>query len=74
MLDNRKLLLVISASAFALAGTPAFAQDEPAAAETAADAGANEIVVTGSRIARRDFEAASPIVTPIGTAITSTTT
>jgi outer membrane receptor protein involved in Fe transport len=72
MLDNRKLLLVISASALALAGTPAFAQDEPDAAEMAADAGANEIVVTGSRIARRDFEAASPIVTLGADAVAAT--
>jgi len=48
---------------------PAFAQDavdaaDAVAAEPAADASADaEIVVTGSRIARRDFEANSPIVT-----------
>lgn len=78
MSHNSKLLLVISASAFALAGTPALAQQEPSAVEAVADAaaqdgtGGQDIIVTGSRIARRDFEAASPIVTLGADAVAAT--
>lgn len=70
MLENRKLLLVMSVSAFALTGVPAFAQEVPgdAGAESAPDA----IVVTGSRIARRDFSASSPIVTMGSDAVAAT--
>ena len=49
-------------SSIALAALPAaaFAQEAPASDDTGAD---QEIIVTGSRIQRRDFEASSPIVT-----------
>lgn len=56
----RALLLTVSA----IFSASAFAQT-PEAAQTAADENAelqNEIVVTGSRIARPDFEAPNPIV------------
>lgn len=72
MLDNRKLLLVVSASALALTGAPALAQDGPGGGEATAGAAPSEIVVTGSRIARRDFEAASPIVTLGADAVAAT--
>lgn len=64
-----------SAAIFIAGASPAFAQDnaaaQPAEAEPispvdtteAAPAGDETIVVTGSRIARRDYEANSPIVT-----------
>jgi outer membrane receptor protein involved in Fe transport len=70
MFDNRKLLLMVSASILSFAATPAMAQDS--AGGTAAESGTSEIVVTGSRIARRDFEAASPIVTLGSDAVSAT--
>lgn len=70
MLDNRKLLLGLSASIFAFAGAPASAQDQ--VVREADETATGEIVVTGSRIARRDFEAASPIVTIGADAIAAT--
>ncbi|WP_404711993.1 TonB-dependent receptor domain-containing protein [Sphingomonas sp. MMS24-J13] len=62
--NNRSLLrttaLASITSALLGIGTPVLAQNAPAAA---AEPAGQEIVVTGSRIARRDFEANSPIVT-----------
>ncbi len=57
----RALLLAGCAGTFAVAA-PAVAQDAPADQAASADEG-DAIVVTGSRILRRDFEANSPIVT-----------
>src|SRR3546814_8977533 len=71
MLDNRKLTLAISASVISLLSAPASAQDE-SDGEAAAAAPAQEIVVTGSRISRRDFEASSPIVTLGSDAVSAT--
>lgn len=57
---QRKSLLtgasVLAAAAAALTGTPAYAQD-------AEDDSEDAIVVTGTRLARQDFEAISPITT-----------
>ncbi|WP_062768539.1 TonB-dependent receptor domain-containing protein [Sphingopyxis terrae] len=72
MLDNRKLLLTISASIISLAGAPVWAQTDSATDQAAEEAPAQEIVVTGSRISRRDFEAPSPIVTLGSDAVSST--
>jgi len=47
----------------AFSATPSVAQDASAAGPQAAEAASDAIVVTGSRIVRRDFEANSPIVT-----------
>ena len=68
---NRTLLrttaLVSITSAMLGLSMPAMAQDAAAAAPTSAEpappASGQDIVVTGSRIARRDYEANSPIVT-----------
>src|SRR5690606_14189486 len=58
---------LLASAVFALGmAAPAAAQDEPAGEEDAAEetaAPANSIVVTGSRIARQDYTATSPIVT-----------
>ena len=60
------MLLRATASAIALIASPAFAQSAPAlAAATTGDADMpkpDEIVVTGSRIRRADFETANPVV------------
>ena len=60
----RKSLLAgasVLAAAAALAGTPAFAQDN---SNTNASSGDDEaIVVTGTRLVRQDFEAISPVTT-----------
>src|SRR5262245_42854542 len=57
---QRKSLLtgasVLAAATAALAGTPAFAQDQDQQEEEA-------IVVTGTRLVRQDFEAISPVTT-----------
>lgn len=57
---QRKSLLtgasVLAAAAAALTGTPAYAQD-------AEDDSEDAIVVTGTRLARQDFEAISPVTT-----------
>lgn len=71
MSDNIKRMLVISASVLSLASAPAFAQDD-ATGEAGAASGTSEIVVTGSRIARRDFSASSPIVTLGSDAVSAT--
>jgi outer membrane receptor protein involved in Fe transport len=70
MLNNRRFLFMASASFLSFAATPALAQN--AGDDTVADSGTNDIVVTGSRIARRDFEAASPIVTLGADAVAAT--
>lgn len=67
----RKVALLASSAGFGLIAlaAPAAAQDAPAAvqdAPAAAPATKDEIVVTGSRIARKDFSSNSPIVT-VGT-------
>lgn len=67
-LSRQKLLVSCAAVALCSLTQPAFAQDETAAApasadEAAPDAAGGEIVVTGSRIARQDYQANSPIVT-----------
>jgi outer membrane receptor protein involved in Fe transport len=60
---SRALLLAGVAGAFGIA-TPALAQAQSAAeAEPDAAPAENRIVVTGSRIARQDYTATSPIVT-----------
>ena len=51
--------ILASAVAAALGGSPAYAQDAPAGAQGPLE----EVVVTGSRIVRRDLEANSPIMT-----------
>jgi outer membrane receptor protein involved in Fe transport len=60
----RKSLLAgasVLAAAAALAGTPAFAQDN---SNTSASSGDDEaIVVTGTRLVRQDFQAISPVTT-----------
>jgi outer membrane receptor protein involved in Fe transport len=55
-------LTAVAAAIFSL-GAPAMAQNQAAAGPPAPEAATQDIVVTGSRIARRDFEANSPIVT-----------
>jgi outer membrane receptor protein involved in Fe transport len=64
MKNINRLGLTASAAAIAFgivfASSPAFAQDKPADATAAADEGAT-IIVTGSRIARVDLQATSPI-------------
>lgn len=66
-------MLVISASVISLASVPAFAQDKLTGEDDAgAASGTSEIVVTGSRIARRDFSASSPIVTLGSDAVSAT--
>lgn len=57
-----KVALLASASA-AILSSPAIAQDVPAPVEAV---GEEEVVVTGSRIQRRDFVATSPIATVTG--------
>jgi len=60
----RRLMVTTASAAILAAGAqPAFAQDTSAATASAAAPADQEIVVTGSRIARRDYEANSPIVT-----------
>lgn len=60
MTANRARLLCASALAGVVATTaPAFAQD----AAAVADAQVSEVIVTGSRIARKDYISESPIVT-----------
>ncbi|HEX6865718.1 MAG TPA: hypothetical protein VF122_00660, partial [Caulobacteraceae bacterium] len=60
---GRLLASTIICGAMALAGSPAFAQDE----STTTDATEVEgIVVTGSRIIRQDYVANSPIATVTG--------
>ena len=69
-----------SIAVLALSAAPAHAQNEPqpdVPSDTpapAADQGANTILVTGSRIARRDYTATSPIVTETSGAVLSQTT
>ena len=61
-----KVALLASASA-AILSSQALAQDAPAPAPTPAETvGEEEVVVTGSRIQRRDFVATSPIATVTG--------
>jgi len=69
-IDRTTLLRAMLSSSVALAAMaatqPAFAQDEPSAPAqqpAAAEDGEATIVVTGSRIARRDYTATSPITT-----------
>lgn len=50
----------ISAVLSAVFATPAIAQDAPASGEQVVE---QDIVITGSRIARRDYDSASPILT-----------
>ena len=60
----RKSLLAgasVLAAAAALAGTPAFAQDNSNASASSGDDEA--IVVTGTRLVRQDFQAISPVTT-----------
>lgn len=63
-LKSKRRLLAGAALLGLAAGQPAYAQsgDGPASSEPEA-ATAQDIVVTGSRIVRRDFSASSPIVT-----------
>jgi len=58
--QGKLLLSCASAAILCSLAQPAFAQD---ATEAQADAADQSIVVTGSRIVRRDYEANSPIVT-----------
>lgn len=68
---SRKVFITLCCSASALATASAYAQDAapqdaPASSSTAAsgdEPGKGDIVVTGSRIARRDYTSESPIVT-----------
>jgi outer membrane receptor protein involved in Fe transport len=62
---RRALLAGTTCAGLLALAAPALAQDAPAAAAEAAPP-AQDIVVTGSRIARRDYQANSPIVT-VGT-------
>ena len=69
----------VSTMALAMAALPfaAQAQEAPAVApaqgdEAQADSGQAEIVITGSRIARRDYQATSPIVTVSSDALAAT--
>jgi outer membrane receptor protein involved in Fe transport len=59
---RQRLLLGASSALLTVFATPAFAQDG-AAAGSQAGVEVTEVVVTGSRITRRDFNAESPIVT-----------
>ncbi|MBO9604077.1 MAG: TonB-dependent receptor [Novosphingobium sp.] len=59
MRGYRALLLAGSVSAIALSA-PAYAQEEGASSGSSDD---NAIIVTGSRIQRKDFESSSPVVT-----------
>jgi len=58
----RTALFTSSVGILALLGTPAFAQDDQSASDQP-EAEAQAIVITGSRIVRRDFQANSPIQT-----------
>lgn len=65
----------LSTSIFAILAAlaaPAHAQSAPETDAPAAETEVQEIVVTGSRIARRDFQAASPIVTMDSSTVAST--
>ncbi|MBX3560352.1 MAG: TonB-dependent receptor [Sphingomonas sp.] len=54
--------MLLSTAACLFAATPAFAQDDDGATTTAADDDAGQaIVITGSRIARRDLTSTSPL-------------
>lgn len=60
---GRKLYLGAATAALALAyGAPALAQEDVAAADTTEAAAGDQIVVTGSRIARDGFKAPTPVV------------
>jgi outer membrane receptor protein involved in Fe transport len=67
-ISKQRFALVASTAVALVATAPAYAQNapstEPAAPEPAAESQAGgEILVTGSRIQRRDFDSESPIVT-----------
>ena len=57
--SNKAMLLAGTIVASVIAGTPVYAQDVSTADEEAASS--QSIVVTGSRIARRNVETAAPI-------------
>jgi outer membrane receptor protein involved in Fe transport len=60
---GRKLYLGAATAALALAhGAPALAQEDVGAADTTEAAAGDQIVVTGSRIARDGFKAPTPVV------------
>src|SRR5688500_9291514 len=59
----RQRLLFLASAAVLAPAAPALAQSAPAAADL------EEVVVTGSRIARKDYVAESPLVTLSGEAV-----
>ncbi|MBN8849102.1 MAG: hypothetical protein BGO24_06840 [Sphingomonas sp. 67-36] len=58
----RKAALNLAVSALAFAPTAVFAQTNPDTTEAAASQPVEDVVVTGSRIRRPDYETASPII------------
>lgn len=68
--------MALGAAAWAAAAVPLHAQEATSAADGEASndevPAGGDIVVTGSRIARRDFQASSPIVTVDSSAVAST--